>query len=67
MNLKDIFCLNLKIYAMNKTSVLLFVGALSWRRTDAGSWFIQAIVWIFKFESHVKDLVEMLGKVRFNF
>lgn len=40
-------------------------GALSWRRTDAGSWFIQAIVWIFKFESHVKDLVEMLGKVNY--
>lgn len=38
-------------------------GSLSWRKTDAGSWFMQAIVWIFKFESHVKDLVEMLGKV----
>lgn len=25
---------------------------------------MQAIVWIFKFESHVKDLVEMLGKVK---
>ncbi|XP_078337090.1 caspase-6-like isoform X2 [Crassostrea virginica] len=38
-------------------------GSLSWRKTDAGSWFMQAIVWIFKYESHLKDLVEMLGKV----
>ncbi|XP_056005199.1 caspase-2-like isoform X2 [Ostrea edulis] len=38
-------------------------GSLSWRKTDAGSWFIQAIVWIFKYEAHLKDLVEMLGKV----
>uniref|UniRef100_K1R808 Caspase-6 n=1 Tax=Magallana gigas TaxID=29159 RepID=K1R808_MAGGI len=38
-------------------------GSLSWRKMDAGSWFMQAIVWVFKSESHVKDLVEMLGKV----
>lgn len=48
----------------NQHIVLLFAGSLSWRKTDAGSWFMQAIVWIFKFESHVKDLVEMLGKVK---
>lgn len=48
----------------NQHNVLLFAGSLSWRKTDAGSWFMQAIVWVFKSESHVKDLVEMLGKVR---
>ncbi|XP_065934127.1 caspase-6-like [Magallana gigas] len=38
-------------------------GSLSWKKRDAGSWFMQAIVWIFKSESHVNDLVEMFGKV----
>ncbi|XP_061163376.1 caspase-3-like [Saccostrea echinata] len=40
-------------------------GSLSWRKTNSGSWFMQAVVWIFKYEAHLKDLVEMLGKVNY--
>lgn len=40
-------------------------GSLSWRKTNSGSWFMQAVVWILKYEAHLKDLVEMLGKVNY--
>lgn len=36
---------------------------VTFRNQNFGSWFMLAIVWFFKYESHVKDLDNMLTKV----
>lgn len=38
---------------------------VSFRNRNFGSWFMFAIVWFFKFESHNKDIENMLTKVNF--
>ena len=38
-------------------------GFYSWRSTMAGSWFIQALVYVLQTEGHSTDLVSILTKV----
>ena len=48
------------------TSLFMLSGSMAYRNIESGSWFLNAIVWTFKYHAHEKDILHLLSKVGLN-
>lgn len=52
----------------NTFDIYLFIlsETKAYRNTESGSWFLNAIVWTFKYHAYKEDILQLLGRVGLN-
>ena len=46
--------------------LFMLSGSLAFRHNEVGSWFLNAIVWTFKYHAHEEDILQLLSRVGLN-
>ena len=46
--------------------LFMLSGSVAFRHIEVGSWFLNAIVWTFKYHAHEENILQLLSRVGLN-